>query len=933
MTMFPGSRWWKVDFHAHTPASVCYGRGHPNEQELKRYPLKDWLLDYMKAGIDCVAVTDHNCGHSIDALKTAYEALKEENSFEFRQLTIFPGVEITTQGNVHILGIFPEDATSADINTIVDNCEYPGDKGNSNGCTDLSPRLVINKIVEKGGLAIPAHVEGPQGIFKELSGATLDGLLSNSKVIAMETTRRCVPPEKYFDNKLDWAMVTGSDQHYPDGQLELGHKFPGSHYTWIKMETPSWEELHQALLAHEVCVLDHTEIDPNTHPDIFLRSLMVQSMTHCGVTPGGGPLTLQFNPFFNAIIGGRGSGKSTILESIRIASRREDELQDMEMSKIATELSEFMRLSTDDGVMEPDTVLMLDVHRRGVEYRITWRQDSPPTLEQWKSDGWNGGEWQVCPIEGDIQERFPLDIYSQKQIYTLASDPKGLLAIIDRSPEVNRSEWQARWDTKESEYLQKREQHRGLLIQIANEASVNAQLIDVKNDLKQYEEKGHRQKLSEYQYRTRQSQSIPLDDHFNDLASRLRELSEQITYTPIPEGIFNPDDPHATEVKAVQDATVAELSTIQKELLVIQGKVEQATFNRRNSLEGSAWYAALKNAEVEYEKLIKDYEGKDSNLNDYNEWIKKRGSCEQELVRIAQIRTAAEKLDAEVRTSLDELGALRAELFERRNSFLKKTIAGNKYVQMELVPFGDTSRIETDYREIFNIGENVYESSILDPTNQQGILWELTSWEEIDLTGANIPALLNDIRTTTFNMLSSGQKDPNTPYVDARFPTTLQTKYNTNQTCLDKLYTWYPEDLLRVRHGQPGQEEFKALEKGSAGQKAAAILAFILNHGSNPLIIDQPEDDLDSELIYRLIVQQIRENKRQRQLILVTHNANIVVNGDAELVHVLQFGGGQIRSAAKGGLGQLNIRDKICSVMEGGKPAFKKRYKRIIRDN
>jgi DNA repair exonuclease SbcCD ATPase subunit len=110
------------------------------------------------------------------------------------------------------------------------------------------------------------------------------------------------------------------------------------------------------------------------------------------------------------------------------------------------------------------------------------------------------------------------------------------------------------------------------------------------------------------------------------------------------------------------------------------------------------------------------------------------------------------------------------------------------------------------------------------------------------------------------------------------------------------------------------------------------MLAFLLSHGTTPLIIDQPEDDLDSELIYSLIVQQIIDKKGQRQLILVTHNANIVVNGDAELVHALGFGGDQIRLQASGGLGKKTIRDKICSIMEGGKTDFKKRYNRIVHD-
>jgi dihydroxyacetone kinase DhaKLM complex PTS-EIIA-like component DhaM len=78
-----------------------------------------------------------------------------------------------------------------------------------------------------------------------------------------------------------------------------------------------------------------------------------------------------------------------------------------------------------------------------------------------------------------------------------------------------------------------------------------------------------------------------------------------------------------------------------------------------------------------------------------------------------------------------------------------------------------------------------------------------------------------------------------------------------------------------------------------------------------------------------LVVQQIHLNKSRRQLVIVTHNANIVVNGDAELVHVLRFAGGQVQLAESGGLEEERIRSAICDIMEGGRQAFEKRYKRM----
>ena len=122
------------------------------------------------------------------------------------------------------------------------------------------------------------------------------------------------------------------------------------------------------------------------------------------------------------------------------------------------------------------------------------------------------------------------------------------------------------------------------------------------------------------------------------------------------------------------------------------------------------------------------------------------------------------------------------------------------------------------------------------------------------------------------------------------------------------------------------------LENISPGQKSAAILAFILNSGENPLIIDQPEDDLDNSLIYSLVVKSIRKMKSKRQIIIVTHNPNIPVLGDAEGIIVLERnnqGKVTFRKGKKAGcIEEKLIREGICEIMEGGEDAFRKRERK-----
>jgi predicted metal-dependent phosphoesterase TrpH len=123
-----GSRWWKFDFHNHTPASDDYGKG-PDQAQHKQISHKDWLLNYMQQGIDCVAVTDHNSGAWIDPLKQALQELASEGHPDYRPLYLFPGVEITVQGNIHILAIFGTGKTTSDIDSLLGAVRYRATKG------------------------------------------------------------------------------------------------------------------------------------------------------------------------------------------------------------------------------------------------------------------------------------------------------------------------------------------------------------------------------------------------------------------------------------------------------------------------------------------------------------------------------------------------------------------------------------------------------------------------------------------------------------------------------------------------------------------------------------------------------------------------------------------------------------------------------------
>jgi predicted ATPase len=123
----------------------------------------------------------------------------------------------------------------------------------------------------------------------------------------------------------------------------------------------------------------------------------------------------------------------------------------------------------------------------------------------------------------------------------------------------------------------------------------------------------------------------------------------------------------------------------------------------------------------------------------------------------------------------------------------------------------------------------------------------------------------------------------------------------------------------------------KPLKDHSLGQRASALILFLLSQKENDiLIIDQPEDDLDNQTIYEDVIQEIKRLKGKMQFIFATHNANIPVLGDSEMLVGCQCIPDKEIAIETGSIDCRNIQEKIIRIMEGGKEAFairKKIYK------
>ncbi|MBT8420712.1 MAG: PHP domain-containing protein, partial [Gammaproteobacteria bacterium] len=189
VTYIPGSRWWRFDFHTHTPASRDYGHG---DASLKAIRHEQWLKHAMQSGLDCIVVTDHNTGEWIDGLKAKNQELRDRESKPdwYRDLTIFPGVEITvadSSSRIHLLAVFDPERDSQTVTSVLGGCRINAGFGDDQKtATTISLVDTVREITSANGIAIPAHIDGSKGLLEEATSLTPELEKSLGSVFAAE---------------------------------------------------------------------------------------------------------------------------------------------------------------------------------------------------------------------------------------------------------------------------------------------------------------------------------------------------------------------------------------------------------------------------------------------------------------------------------------------------------------------------------------------------------------------------------------------------------------------------------------------------------------------------------------------------------------------------------------------------------------------------
>jgi energy-coupling factor transporter ATP-binding protein EcfA2 len=925
---YPGSRWWKFDFHTHTPASEDYGKG-PQQAQLKQRTPKEWLLDYMRAGIDCIAVTDHNSGAWIDRLKSALQELESEKPEGFRPVYLFPGVEISVTGGIHVLAIFDPTANTTTITSLLGAVGFPTDL---HGYTDsvyaaavtrASIVEVLEEVIRVGGIPIPAHADGPKGLLQCRAGSdgpvldanTIRQALAVEGLMAVEWCDRSKNfPECVHKDEPGFTKVLGSDCHSFQGT-----KVPGSAYTWVKMAMPTLEGLRLALLdGNDVSIRrsDEGSFEPFELPAHRIRLIEINKACYMGNSQ---PACVACSPYFNAIVGGRGTGKSTIVQALRLALARGDELnrlaEDAEPRKRFDDFCKVAKGRDSIGALRDDTELRVEWECEDLRYRLVWRPANGVTVQE----PGDLGDWQTSASQQNVIERFPIRIFSQGQIaYMAGSGRQAILTLIDEAAQVGK--FKQAFEEAKRTFLTRRAHLRELEGKLADRPEVERRLHEVVRKIDAFRQTHHAEILKAHERAQDQRREVvQLLEKMRALPGRIEETAQGLILDDWPSGVF--DDAGDADIlqwrKKANDAVQQARQALEQAGRALD---ESAQLLEQDPLL-AAWRERTDKARTDFDALQQALAAQ--GVNDpqaFAQLVQDRQHLVEQVKHLDRIKAERDRLEEEIAAQWKKIVEARKAITSARAEFVKKTLDGNLYVRIEVVPFGFDARvIERSLRELLETTDDRFENDILatdaagNPTS--GLAFLIA---HADYRKAALDSVKKQLQTIS-------------DAFGGHFKNYLKKKLERPEFA-DHIQCWFPEDDLRIEYSRKADgTDWAAITQGSQGQRSAALLAFLLAFGDEPLILDQPEDDLDNHLIYDLIVRQIRQNKLRRQLIVVTHNPNIVVNGDAELVHVMEFGQGQCFVRKSGTLQEIDVREEVCRVMEGGREAFERRWKRLGR--
>jgi ABC-type cobalamin/Fe3+-siderophores transport system ATPase subunit len=866
---FPcGAEWVRVDFHLHTKA----------DKEFQYSGDETYNNDYVdaleKADIRLGAITNHN--------KFDFEEFKSlRATARKKEIGLLPGVELSLsdgRAGIHALIVFSDDWIESGkdyINPFLANM-FPGktkeEYEHENGCSE---KTLLQMVETLDGLSrgdyflIFAHVEESKGLWKELGMGKL-AAWKDSRYDALRSRTLGFQKVRSY-NKLNEADKPCRLK----AKNALGDWYPAEvegsdpkRIEEIGKGKPCFLKLGELSFdALKFALSDpasRVAKEPSSHTASHIRSLYFDG----GVLSG---TTLRFSPELNTLIGIRGSGKSSILEALRyvLDIPRGDKAQDTKYK------DELIKHTLGSG----GKLTLTACDSYGQEFTIS-------RIFREASNVYLGGKLQPGVSIRETVLRRPI-YFGQKDLSSTGEGFETDLVekLVGEQLRPLRAEIEAQ--------RQRVRDAVARLLKLSTTADqkrdYEAQLADARFRLKKFEEHGIAAKLQKrigFQQDAAALKRIRerVENFIVGLNAFLAEHEDELRNAPTHISSQNPDFFAAYHAEFAQ--VIAQLDLLKQ----IESDTRIAA--ARLDAKQKEFETARHNLQEEFAQIERQLaeELKQSGAakiqpDDFLQQQQRMTKAQQMLDALVKQEAQKGAIRNQLIEDLEQLNALWLKEFQTTKAKLDRVNANHTALQIAAEFKGDKEAALRLIQELFR-GSNIREATL------RAVLGDY----------ADFGSLFRDFEKAKANAGS-------TPDVFERYFT---------QNLAD-LVTWQVPNRFAIRY------RGKELKHHSLGQRASALLLYVLGQRQNDvIIIDQPEDDLDNQTIYDDVIKLIREMKPFTQFIFATHNANFPVLGDAEQVHACRYQDDAV-SVQSGGIDARPIQDAIINIMEGGEEAFRRR--------
>ena len=834
--------------------------------------LRDACLD---EDIQVVGLADHS---SVEESEVVREVLMKSG------IVVFPGFEVTTSEKVHWVCLFSEETTYRQLEDYLvhlgklhrDDVEERAEPVNLGG------QELLSRMAELGGFCYAAHVTSRSGVLKR----RLNNLWKDAGLQAAQITGRIDDlPQGYkhivlnqdpaYKRDRPMALINAKDVAEPK---DLQDPYASS---FIKMTRPRFASFLMAFKDPESRVRLVGDLQEHFYSQI--ESISIEG----GYFDG---LSAEVSGHLNAIIGGRGTGKSTLLECLRYAL--DVPHRGKEAAKQGDEI-----IKANLGKVGGRVILELRSKANHMKlYKVIRRYGDPPRVidEQGDESHLHPGKHLLPKVE----------IYGQNEIYELVKSPGLLTRVLDRFlPEG--AQQQSQLDLAYRKLRENGERLGRIQEQKEEIGAKIARLPMLEEQKRQFQERGLEEKLDQ----------VPLLERERLLGPRILEEVERVRRSrqqfeeSLPDLVFLND-------KVLEDLLHADLLRRGRELLEKLnttlrqklGQIDEAVGGVKTVLASlvdelmEALDASETRLKKEFARLpaVAGKSGAEIG-SDYQQLSQEIERLRPAQAHLSTVDSQIKKLEQERRNLLGEISDIRSARTSAKQEVAKdlnKRLAGE--MRITIIPDDLRQPLRDFLQGLSGVGE------------------QKTKWVD-EAQGLTVMGLVTAIR--------EGEK----ALLDKGWGLTSNLAKTLKQMTPEQLYGLEAIDLddrasLELNVSHTG-EQYRSLDHLSIGQQCTAILHLLLLDNPDPLIMDQPEDNLDNAFIAERIVQELRDAKTKRQFLFATHNANIPVFGDAEWIGVCSSSGdhAEMLAEVQGSIDIPEIRDQVANILEGGKEAFMQR--------